>query len=185
MTEISEDGSVDDNQVYDQSISDPTSPLIEIEGEEETGVTRSTNEPLKKRPSTSRKRQAEEEYKLIQNLSQSIAEKHKRKTSDKQASNNILDAFGNYVTKALSELDSRTCHLAQNKINNIIFQAQAGLLVHEIQPEMTMNQPQSFFRPIPPMTSSSPQSSIYPQQNSPFQNEPAIYNSTCGWPAQN
>jgi hypothetical protein len=185
LTEISEDGSVDDNQVYDQSISDPTSPLIEIEGEEEMGVTRSTNEPLKKRPSTSRKRQAEEEYKLIQNLSQSIAEKHKRKTSDKQASNNILDAFGNYVTKALSELDSRTCHLAQNKINNIIFQAQAGLLVHEIQPEMTMNQPQSFFRPIPPTTSSSPQSSIYPQQNSPFRNEPAIYNSTCGWPAQN
>lgn len=93
------------------------------------------------------------------------------------------------MTKVLSELDSITCHLAQNKINNIIFQAQAGLLVQETQPAMMMQQQQRhFFHPIVPtgMTSSSPQpSSIYAEQNSSFRDEPVRFNSTGGWPTQN
>ena len=64
----------------------------------------------------SRRKQAEEEYHLIKNLSQSIANKHKTKRND-----TIYEDFWNYVAKALSELDKVASNLAQNKINNIIF----------------------------------------------------------------
>lgn len=95
----------------------------------------------------------------------------------------MLEAFGNYVTKALSELDSQTSHLAQNKINNIIFQAQAGLLTQEIQPPMMIQpQPQrNYFHPIVPsgMASSPQPTSIYAEINPSFRDEQR--NITSGW----
>jgi hypothetical protein len=60
----------------------------------------------------------------------------------------------------LSELDKRTCYLVQNKINNIIFQAQAGLLDQETQPPIVMHQQQNYFHPI--LSTVLPQTS--PQQ---------------------
>ena len=82
----------------------------------------------------------------MKNLSQSIANRHKRKNPPKP-NDTIFEAFGNYVAKALSELDGLTSSLAQNKINNIIFQAQAGLLTQEMQ--MQRVQPQrNYFQPI-------------------------------------
>ena len=100
-------------------------------------------------------------------------------------SNNMLVTFGNYIANALSELDSRTCHLAQNKINNIIFEAQAGLLV----PVQAVHGMQHHFVPIQPqnpvmatrMRTSSPQSSIYAEPNSCFRDESARLNTTSGW----
>ena len=96
---------------------------------------------------------------MIKNLSQSIANKQKRKRPEKK-DDTIYEAFGNYVAQALSELDSQTSHLAQNKINNIIFQAQAGLLTQEMQTQ-TMIQPQPqrhYFLPVmqPGMSTSPP-----------------------------
>lgn len=99
-----------------------------------------------------RRKQAEEEYHLIKNLSQSIANKHKTKRND-----TIYEAFGNYVAKALSEVDKVASNLAQNKINNIIFQAQAGLLTQEIQTP-TVIQPQ------PPREIISTQSCLVPHK---------------------
>ncbi|XP_028410489.1 uncharacterized protein LOC114542944 [Dendronephthya gigantea] len=163
-----------------------TSPINEEE-DEIMEVTRSTSEPVKPRKSTSRKRQADEEYQLIKNLSTSIAEKQKKqKMTEGKRETSMLETFGMYVTKALSELDPRTCHLAQNKINNIIFEAQAGLLVQNSQPPMMMQQHRNFFHPIiqTGMTSSSPQpSSSYAEQN--FISKPDGVTSAVGWPNQN
>ena len=154
----------DDNESEDDSLNPSTpSPTNQTEdgGDEFSG--RSTSEPLKKR-TTSKRKQAEEEYHLIKNLSQSIANKHKRKRN-----NTIFEAFGNYVAQALSELDKVASHLAQNKINNI-FQAQAGLLTQEMQTQAMM-QPQSqinYFHPImQPGMSRSPQPPIYVQNSVP------------------
>jgi hypothetical protein len=49
---------------------------------------------------STRKQQADEEYNLIKNVSQSIAEKHKRQKSAtcKEKDDNRLEAFGKYVT---------------------------------------------------------------------------------------
>lgn len=108
------------------------------------------------------------EYHLIKNLSQSIANKHKTKRND-----TIYEAFGNYVAKALSELDKVASNLAQNKINNIIFQAQAGLLTQEIQtPTVIQPQPQrNYFHPIMPGTSQSQQHPIYGQNSVPYRED--------------
>ena len=112
----------DDNESEDDSLNPSTpSPTNQTEDGGDELSERSTSEPLKKR-TTSKRKQAEEEYHLIKNLSQSIANKHKRKQN-----NTISEAFGNYVAQALSELDKVASHLAQNKINNIIFQAQGWI----------------------------------------------------------
>ena len=123
---------------------------------------KSTNEPFRK-TALSKRKQADEEYQLIKELSQSIANKNKRKRAERK-NDTIFEAFGNYVAKALSELDSQTSNLAQNKISNIIFQAQAGLLTQEMQIQTTMQaQPKrNYFHPIlQPDTSKSPQPHTY------------------------
>ena len=63
-------------------------------------------------------------------------------------SDTIFEAFGNYVGKALSELNNLTSSLAQNKINNIIFQAQAGLLTQEMQTQRVVQPQRNYFQPI-------------------------------------
>ena len=100
---------------------------------------KSTSEPIRPR-TTFRKRQADEEFILIKNLSQSISNRGKTSNIEKDAT--ALSAFGTYVSKALGELDRQTCCLAQNKINNIIFKAQAGLLSNDDQVPGTMMQQQ-------------------------------------------
>ena len=75
-----------------------------------------------------RKRQAEEEFDLIQGLAKSIAErKLKAQKSDKPATNSV-ESFCNYVTQTTYELDSGVLHLTQHKISQILFQAQTGSL---------------------------------------------------------
>ena len=94
----------------------------------------------------------------------------------------MLETFGSYVTKALSKLD----HLAQNRINNIIFEAQAGLLVQNAQPAMMMQQHRNLFHPIiqTSMSSSSPQpSSSYGEQNLILKTDGMT--SAVGWRNQN
>ena len=121
---------------------------------------------------------------LIRGLSQSIADKNKRKRVATQG-NSILQSFSNYIANALSELDSKTCHLAQHKINNIIFQAQAGLLVPEGQSPM-MRSVQHAFLPVPQAhhamptgMTSSPQSMLYTEHN--FRDAQSRANSPSGW----
>ena len=82
----------------------------------------------------------------------------------KKKNDTIFDAFSNYVTKALSELDTLASHLAQNKITNIIFQAQAGLLTQEMQTQRMAESQRNYFHPgMQPGhgMSTSPQPPIY------------------------
>lgn len=51
-----------------------------------------------------RRKQAEEEYHLIKNLSQSIANKHKTKRND-----TIYEAFGNYVANNIQFMGKIVC----------------------------------------------------------------------------
>ena len=94
-------------------------------------MTKSTKEPIKIKPN--RKRQADEEFKLIKGLTESIAEKrNKRRTSENQSAGPD-DAFGRYILQTLSELDKDVKHLVQYHINDILFQAQTGELTQKIR----------------------------------------------------
>ena len=86
---------------------------------------KSTKEPTKIKPN--RKRQADEEFKLIKGLTESIVERRKRKLIENQSASPD-DAFGRYIIQTLAELDSNVKHLAQYRINDILFQAQTGEL---------------------------------------------------------
>lgn len=93
------------------------------------------------------KKLAEEEVYLINNLCQSLGDKNKRQRKENNG-DNILDIFRIYVAKALSELDCRTCPMAQNNINSIICQAKGGLLTQtpEMVPQMIQSQPLQNFK---------------------------------------
>ncbi len=163
---------VDGNESEDDSLDPSTasSPTDLTKDGSDQVTARSTSEPLRK-PSTSRRKQAEERYQLIKNLSQSIANRHKIKKVEKK-NDTVYEAFGNYVAQALSELDSQVSHMAQNEISNIIFQAQAGLLTQEIQAQ-TMMQPRiNLFHPImQPGMSSSPQPQMYGQNSAAYRDD--------------
>ena len=110
-------------------------------------------------------------------MSQSIGNKLKRKWLEKQ-NDTIFEAFGNYVAKALAELDSFTSSLAQNMINNI-FQAQAVLLTKEMQTPRIVQPQKYYFQPIiQPSIATSPQPPIYEE------NGWSQLNTASSWQAQ-
>lgn len=82
-----------DNESEDDSFdpSSPSSPTNQAKEGDDQASGGSLSEPLRK-PSTSRRKQAEEEYQLINNLSQSIANKQKRKRPEKK-NDTIYDAL--------------------------------------------------------------------------------------------
>ena len=150
MSELDVESIEDDAEAPQNPESHAASSPFEIDKDVTREITKSTKQPLKPRPGTSRKKQAEEEYQLIKNLSESIAERHKRQKLDKSVAKNSLEAFGKYVTQALSEMNSEMCHLAQHKINTILFQAQTGFLLQDSQSAATMQQQQLHpFQAIP------------------------------------
>ena len=136
MTEVQSSGQ--------PSTADTPSPLFDNQLHE---TPRSTKEPLNLKPN--RKRQAEEEFNLIQGLAQSIAEgKSKAQKSDKPATNPV-ESFCQYVAQTMLELDTGVRHLTQHKISPILFQAQTGSLAQENQfGSMAPVRPQpQFFQP--------------------------------------
>ena len=170
-----DDESDDNNGSLDLSIASSLANEREYGGDQVSQ--KSTSQPLKRRLTT-RKKQAEEEYNLIKNLSQSVANKNKRKNPPKQ-NDTMFEAFGNYIAKALSELDGLTSSLAQNKINNILFQAQAGLLRQELQTQSVIQPQRNYFQPILQTGISSPQPQMYHGENglTPLNNA----NSCASW----
>ena len=112
---------------------------------------KSTKEPTKIKPN--RKRQADEEFKLIKGLTESIAERRKRKLIENQSASPD-DAFGRYIIQTLAELDSNVKHLAQYHINDILFQAQTGELArsHSMGTRAPIQVPtnQHAFQPVHP-----------------------------------
>lgn len=88
---------------------------------------KSTKQPLQIKPN--RKRQAEEEYKLIKCLSESIAARKNKKPKVDTNLSTTAETFGHYVAQTLSELDIQVQNVVKHRINNILFQAQIGQLV--------------------------------------------------------
>ena len=144
-----------------------TGSLVEFTPENEPGpaeTPRSTKEPIKLK--TNRKRQAEEEYKVIQGLAQNIAEKRQKKANlEKSASNPVL-SFCKYVAQSLTELEPQVRHVAQHRISEILFQAQTGTLVQENQyRQPNRPQPQHFQSYPPQQHNFTPNSDIWRMVN--------------------
>ena len=78
-----------------------------------------------------RKRQAEEEFKIIQGLAQSLAERKSKTQKSNKPATNPVEPFCQYVAQTLSALDTGVRHLAEHKISQILFQAQTGTLAQE------------------------------------------------------
>lgn len=186
------------SELDDESVEDDgqTSQNVLADNEDDAAVEISkstTKQPSKSIPHCSKKRQADEEYKLIKHLSESMVERHKKRKYDEPISKNLLEAFGQYVSQALSELDNKVCHLAQHRISNIIFQAQTGLLAQEAQSTVVMQQQRNQFQPIPSFHIPSPSNyttSSYnrmglQQQNSSLQEESSTFNQPNMWPVSN
>ena len=148
-----------------------------FETELDAHAPKSTKEPLKIKPS--RKKQAEEEYKLIKGLAQSIAEKRSKKPKVDSKLSSTAETFGRYVAQTLTELDTHVQNMAKHRINNILFQAQMGELVQNPTFGMSAPIPQQPF-PSWPLQYNVPvnnQSTAFTtplneqQCNSPMQND--------------
>ena len=90
---------------------------------------RGTQESVKLKPN--RKREADEELKLIKGLAESITERRAKTQRTEKPVNSQVESFCQYVSHSLSELDPQVRHLAQLKISQVLFQAQTGLLTVE------------------------------------------------------
>ena len=89
-----------------------------------------------------RRRQAEEELKLIKGLAQSISERRAKVQRTEKATNTAIEHFSQYVAHTLYDLDNGARHLAQHKISQVLFQAQTGTL--------TVDNPYGFMAPTQP-----------------------------------
>ena len=118
LIDQADDEILDEDDCHAETNRETPSPSFETELD--ARVSKSTKEPLKIKPS--RKKHAEEEYKLIKGLAESIAERKSKKPKDDTKISNPAEN----LTETLTELDKRTQHMAKHRINNILFQAQTG-----------------------------------------------------------
>ena len=111
MADLDPDG--DDDNLLDD-VNDTTTP-------------RSTKQPLKSRPKSMKKKLQEEEFEVMKGLASSIAQNNKEKKKAKPEGGES-EAFGNFVIESMNKLDPTMQHIVQYHINNILFQAQMGML---------------------------------------------------------
>ena len=127
----------------------------------DTTTPRSTKQPLKSRPKSLKNKLQEEEFEVMKGLASSIAQNNKKKKNAKPEGGES-EAFGNFVIESMKKLDPTMQHIVQYHINNILFQAQMGMLG---QGQTQMSVPKQ-------------QSSRHVQQFSPwFNNDESILNS--------
>ena len=118
--------------------STPTSTQLPLEPRTNTvKQTREEEEPLAiqglkrsmaQRAKTLKQKREEEESLLIQGLTKSLLESNENKRLKLSGE---CASYASYVCECLDKLDSRTRHIAQYQINNVLFQAQMGLLVYK------------------------------------------------------
>lgn len=92
----------------------------------DTSTPKSTKMPLKPKPKSMKKKLQEEEFQVMKGLASSIALDQKEKKKAKAEGE--LEAFGYFIIESIRKLDSTTQHIVQYQINNILFQAQMGML---------------------------------------------------------
>jgi len=127
-----------------------------------TSTPKSTKLPLMSRTKTLKKKREEEETLLIQGLIKSLTERNENK---KQKLIDDCVGYASYMGECLAKLDAKTRYIAQNQMNNILFQAQMGTLFHQLT-VYPAPQTQMFPSPIPSTQSSpSPTQQVYSPQN--------------------
>ena len=113
-----------------QLLLEPRTNTVKQEREEEEplaiqGLNRSTAERTK----TLKQKREEEESLLIQGLCRSLTERNDESKRLKLFGE--CAGYAAYMCECLDKLDPRTRYIAQYQINNVLFQAQMGLLVHK------------------------------------------------------
>ncbi|CAB3978281.1 Hypothetical predicted protein [Paramuricea clavata] len=93
----------------------------------DTTTARPTKLPLKSRPKSMKKKLQEEEFEVMKGLASSIAQNNKEKKKAKPEGGES-EAFGNFVIESIKKLDPTMQHIVQYHINDILFQAQMGML---------------------------------------------------------
>ena len=131
-------------------------------------VSKSTKLPIKPRPKSMKKKLQEEEFEVMKGLASTLSQTSNTANGNKNAKitqDGECETFGSYMTESLRKLDSVTRHLVQYHVNNILFQAQMGML-GESQHRMSspQQQQQSFF-PQQQFPSQLQQQFISPQQH--------------------
>ena len=82
--------------------------------------------PLKPRPKSLKKKLQEEEFQVMKGLASSIASDQKEKK--KVEAEGELEDLGCFIIVSVKKIDSNTQHIVQYKVNNILLQAQMGML---------------------------------------------------------
>ncbi|XP_034024034.1 uncharacterized protein LOC117508389 [Thalassophryne amazonica] len=150
-SEVTNDDNNDDEDDTESLQDNPSTPsTLDGTDQDVTPGRKSTKEPLKAKTKSSAKRQAEDEYHLIKELTQTLSDRKKKREEN---AHQKIDPFACYVSEALSQLDPKMKHLAVHHINTVIFQAQMGTLgqlqsqpqsqVHSLQ----YNQQSNWFPP--------------------------------------
>ena len=89
-----------------------------------TPAVQSTKLPIKPRPKSLKKRLQEEEFNVMKGLASSIAKERKKEKCE----GGECETYGKFLIESLKKFDESTRHLVQYRINNILFQAQMGML---------------------------------------------------------
>jgi hypothetical protein len=131
---------------------------------EESGP-KSTKQPTKKKQKTTKKEIENEELVLMKKLSNSMSQSMKPQAAD------ACDIFGQYVTQSLKSLDPRDRHIAQHRINEIIFQAQMGLLNQPVIAPQPQTYPSQQPQPTYTYPSHQHQTYINQQQQQPYHDQ--------------
>ena len=89
-----------------------------------TPAVQSTKLPIKPRPKSLKKKLQEEEFNVMKGLASSIAKERKKEKCE----GGECESYGKFLIESLKKLDESTRHLVQYQINNVLFQAQMGML---------------------------------------------------------
>ena len=132
----------DDLEESDENKTNEDSPLS---SKETTENPKSTKMPTKSRPKQAHKQREEEEFLSIKGTAKSLGQNASNKA--KSGQDGQCETFGSYVCETLQKLEPVSRNIAQQCINNILFQAQTGTLNENTMQSMLSPRQQSVLGP--------------------------------------
>lgn len=89
-----------------------------------TPPAKSTKMPIKPRAKPIKKKLQEEELNVMKGLASSFAKESKKEKNE----GGECESYGKFLAESLKKMNESTRHMVQYHINNILFQAQMGML---------------------------------------------------------
>lgn len=89
-----------------------------------TPPAKSTKMPIKPRAKPIKKKLQEEELNVMKGLASSFAKESKKEKNE----GGECESYGKFLAASLKKMNESTRHMVQYHINNILFQAQMGML---------------------------------------------------------